>query len=75
MNDAQGHNRNGPGLSRRQFLKGSSAAAAAVTALGTPPYALADLENRSDSVGMGCHRPKTRSHRDHPLLKPVRRPA
>src|SRR5438128_2329774 len=53
MNDAQGHNRNGPGLSRRQFLKGSSAAAAAVTALGTPPYALADLENRSDSVGMG----------------------
>jgi len=33
MNDPKGHNKNGPGLSRREFLKGSGAAAAA-TALG-----------------------------------------
>ena len=33
MNDPRQHNKNGPGLSRRQFLKGSGAAAAA-TALG-----------------------------------------
>jgi xanthine dehydrogenase YagT iron-sulfur-binding subunit len=33
MNDPRTHNKNGPGLSRRQFLKGSGAAAAA-TAFG-----------------------------------------
>jgi xanthine dehydrogenase YagT iron-sulfur-binding subunit len=33
MNDPKGHNKNGPGLSRRAFLKGSGVAAAA-TALG-----------------------------------------
>ena len=36
MNDTQGHGKHGPGLSRRQFLKGSSLAAAA-TALGEAP--------------------------------------
>jgi xanthine dehydrogenase YagT iron-sulfur-binding subunit len=36
MNDAKGHNKHGPGLSRREFLKGSGAAAAA-TALATAP--------------------------------------
>src|SRR5207247_429220 len=41
MNDPQQHNKNGPGLSRRQFLKGSSAAAAA-TALAQAPLS-ADL--------------------------------
>jgi xanthine dehydrogenase YagT iron-sulfur-binding subunit len=35
MSDHQGHNKNGPGLSRRDFLKGSGAAAA--TALTTTP--------------------------------------
>src|SRR5258708_4939866 len=36
MKDSQGRNKNGPGLSRRQFLKGSSATAAA-TALANVP--------------------------------------
>jgi xanthine dehydrogenase YagT iron-sulfur-binding subunit len=36
MNDPRGHNKNGPGLSRREFLKGSGAAAA-TTALTTAP--------------------------------------
>src|SRR5687767_3720009 len=54
MNDAQGRNKNGPGLSRRQFLKGSGAAAAA-TALATaplPPEAEA-AEERSQTPAMG----------------------
>ena len=46
MNDPHEHNKNGPGLSRRQFLKGSSAAAA-VTALGQAPLS-ADL-NKDDA--------------------------
>jgi xanthine dehydrogenase YagT iron-sulfur-binding subunit len=36
MNDPQGHNKNGPGLSRRDFLRGSGVAAAA-SALATAP--------------------------------------
>ena len=36
MNDAQGHNTNGTGLSRRQFLKGSGVAAATTALTGTP---------------------------------------
>ena len=36
MNNARGHNKNGPGPSRREFLRGSGAAAAA-TALATAP--------------------------------------
>jgi xanthine dehydrogenase YagT iron-sulfur-binding subunit len=55
MNDAKGHNKNGPGLSRRQFLKGSGAAAAA-TALATAPVTALAAEEAADSgkvVGMG----------------------
>jgi xanthine dehydrogenase YagT iron-sulfur-binding subunit len=55
MNDARGHNKNGPGLSRRDFLKGSGAAAAA-TALATAPVtALAGAEAAESSkvIGMG----------------------
>ncbi|MFN4258413.1 MAG: (2Fe-2S)-binding protein [Gemmataceae bacterium] len=46
MNDQQGHNKNGPGLSRRQFLKGSGVAAAA-TALGQAPLPSAAAEQAS----------------------------
>jgi len=55
MNDPQGHNKNGPGLSRRQFLKGSGAAAAA-TALASPlPAALAEAAEKTTdkTVGIG----------------------
>jgi len=53
MYDSQGHNKNGPGLSRRQFLKGSGVAAA--TALtGAPAVALAGAdEQKAEVVGMG----------------------
>ncbi len=54
MKNAQERNKNGPGLSRRQFLKGTSASAAA-TALATTPLAhgapvKADAEG---AVGIG----------------------
>jgi xanthine dehydrogenase YagT iron-sulfur-binding subunit len=53
MNDSQGHNRNGPGLSRRDFLKGSGAAAAA-TALAPLPLTVADAAPaRSEVVAVG----------------------
>jgi xanthine dehydrogenase YagT iron-sulfur-binding subunit len=55
MNDAKGHNKNGPGLSRRDFLRGSGAAAAA-TALATAPVtALAGKEAAETGkvIGMG----------------------
>jgi xanthine dehydrogenase YagT iron-sulfur-binding subunit len=58
MNDPRGHNKNGPGVSRRQFLKGSGVAAAA-TALAQAPvgaaYAEAAVEDKkkADVVGMG----------------------
>jgi xanthine dehydrogenase YagT iron-sulfur-binding subunit len=55
MNDAKGRNKNGPGLSRRDFLKGSGAAAAA-TALATAPVtALTEAEAAESGkvVGMG----------------------
>ncbi|MCI0461291.1 MAG: (2Fe-2S)-binding protein [Gemmataceae bacterium] len=57
MNDPQGHNKNGPGgLSRRQFLKGSGAAAAA-SALGTAPLpplvAADDAADKAKATGMG----------------------
>jgi xanthine dehydrogenase YagT iron-sulfur-binding subunit len=42
MNDPQGRNKNGPGLSRRQFLKGSGVAAAATALAEAPIEALAD---------------------------------
>ena len=53
MNDSQGRNRNGPGLSRRDFLKGSGAAAAA-TALTQVPLPVADAAPaRSEVVAVG----------------------
>jgi xanthine dehydrogenase YagT iron-sulfur-binding subunit len=56
MNDPQGHNKNGPGgLSRRQFLKGSGAAAAA-TALSTaplPPLVAEQASDQAKATGMG----------------------
>ena len=54
MNDPQDQNRNGSGVSRRQFLKGSGAVAAA-TALGTSSLPAADPTSGegSKSLGMG----------------------
>jgi xanthine dehydrogenase YagT iron-sulfur-binding subunit len=55
MHDSQGHNKNGPGLSRRQFLKGSSLAAAA-SALATAPLPalpLAEDRTGAQTTGMG----------------------
>jgi xanthine dehydrogenase YagT iron-sulfur-binding subunit len=54
MNDPRGHNKNGPGLSRREFLKGSGAAAA-TTALTTAPLAALAPATADDAktVGMG----------------------
>ena len=56
MNDSQGHDKKGPGLSRRAFLKGSGLTAAA-TALGQAPLPVALAEERNEAkanvVGMG----------------------
>jgi xanthine dehydrogenase YagT iron-sulfur-binding subunit len=56
MNDAQGRSRNGPGLSRRDFLRGSGVAAAA-TALGeatlAPEVAFAAEEEKTEVVAIG----------------------
>ena len=56
MKDPQGHTPGGPGLSRRQFLKGSGTAAAA-TALATAPDALlppaAEAAQAPAAVGRG----------------------
>jgi len=53
MNDPRQHNKNGPGLSRRQFLKGTGAAAA-TTALATVPLrALAAADDAGKPVPMG----------------------
>jgi xanthine dehydrogenase YagT iron-sulfur-binding subunit len=53
MNNARGHNQNGPGPSRREFLKGSGAAAAA-TALATAPATALEAAAEGDKVvGMG----------------------
>jgi len=52
MKDSKIYNKNGPGLSRRQFLKGSGAAAA--TALAPlPTVVLADDADKGKPVGMG----------------------
>jgi xanthine dehydrogenase YagT iron-sulfur-binding subunit len=52
MNDSRGHN-SGPGLSRRQFLKGSGVAAAATALTGTPvPVAHAAVD-KPDTVAIG----------------------
>jgi xanthine dehydrogenase YagT iron-sulfur-binding subunit len=42
MNDTQGRNKNGPGLSRRDFLKGSGAGAAATALAQVPLGAIAE---------------------------------
>jgi xanthine dehydrogenase YagT iron-sulfur-binding subunit len=55
MKDPSGHNKNGPGLSRRQFLKGSGAAAAA-TALAQAPLpvlAAAEFADGEKVAGIG----------------------
>jgi xanthine dehydrogenase YagT iron-sulfur-binding subunit len=55
MNNGRGHNKNGPGPSRREFLRGSGVAAAA-TALATAPVtALAEeaVAGESKVTGMG----------------------
>jgi xanthine dehydrogenase YagT iron-sulfur-binding subunit len=58
MNDAQGHNKHGPGLSRRAFLKGSGVAAAASALAGQVPAALAaaadDKAEAPVAVGPGA---------------------
>jgi len=56
MNDPQGHNKNGPGLSRRQFLKGSSIAAATTALMAPVPSAFlaaADDKKAGETVAMG----------------------
>ena len=54
MNDTQGHNKNGPGISRRAFLKGSGVAAATTALTGTPIIpAAAAAEDKATVVGMG----------------------
>jgi xanthine dehydrogenase YagT iron-sulfur-binding subunit len=57
MKDTVGHNKNGPGVSRRDFLKGSgAAAAAAATALAPLPpaaEAFAPADSGKDPVAIG----------------------
>jgi xanthine dehydrogenase YagT iron-sulfur-binding subunit len=54
MNDREQRSRNGPGLSRRQFLQGSSAAAAALaTPLPTLVGKAAAEQDKGDVVGLG----------------------
>jgi xanthine dehydrogenase YagT iron-sulfur-binding subunit len=55
MNDPSGHNKNGPGLSRRDFLRGTGASAAA-TALAQAPlaaFAEAPVNSGAAATGMG----------------------
>jgi xanthine dehydrogenase YagT iron-sulfur-binding subunit len=51
MTDPQGRNKNGPGLSRRDFLKGSGAAAAATALAATPLPLLADAGKDGADAG------------------------
>jgi xanthine dehydrogenase YagT iron-sulfur-binding subunit len=55
MKDPQGRNKNGPGLSRRQFLKGSGAAAATTALATAPATALAGhaVEDAPGVTGIG----------------------
>ena len=55
MDDRPGHNKNGPGLSRRQFLKGSSltAAATAFTASPLPAFSPTADDKTDAPAGMG----------------------
>jgi xanthine dehydrogenase YagT iron-sulfur-binding subunit len=54
MNDPKGHNKNGPGISRRDFLRGSGVAAA-TTALATVPLPrlTAAAADEAETVQMG----------------------
>jgi xanthine dehydrogenase YagT iron-sulfur-binding subunit len=49
MNDPQGRNKNGPGLSRRDFLRGSGAAAAATALAAAPLAAVAEAADAGKS--------------------------
>jgi xanthine dehydrogenase YagT iron-sulfur-binding subunit len=54
MNDLQGRNKNGPGVSRRDFLRGSGVAAAATALAQTPlPLAEAAALAQGDVAGIG----------------------
>jgi xanthine dehydrogenase YagT iron-sulfur-binding subunit len=55
MNDPKGHNKNGPGLSRRDFLRGTGVSAAATAFANGPVSAFADDTSAEDAnvVGMG----------------------
>lgn len=55
MSDHQGHNKNGPGLSRRDFLRGSGAAAATALTTTPLPTGLAEEadDKKSDVVAIG----------------------
>jgi xanthine dehydrogenase YagT iron-sulfur-binding subunit len=55
MNDPRGRTTNGPGLSRRQFLKGSGAAAAATALAQAPVTALAEhaVDEKGDVTAIG----------------------
>src|SRR5438876_1589549 len=55
MKDPREQNKNGPGLSRRQFLKGTGAAAATSALATVPLQALAapDKDDAGKTVGMG----------------------
>jgi xanthine dehydrogenase YagT iron-sulfur-binding subunit len=64
MNNGQEHNKNGPGLSRRDFLRGSGAAAAATALAAAPAKALAeaDQSGRAATTGQGPRPVKIRLH-------------
>jgi xanthine dehydrogenase YagT iron-sulfur-binding subunit len=54
MNHSQGHNKNGPGLSRRAFLKGSGVAAAATALANAPLPAFGEEgQEKTEVAGMG----------------------
>lgn len=54
MNDRQGRNKNGPGMSRRQFLKGSGASAAATALASAPlPVLAEEADDKADVAGIG----------------------
>jgi xanthine dehydrogenase YagT iron-sulfur-binding subunit len=53
---SENHNKNGPGLSRRDFLRGSGAAAASVTALAQAPLAL-EAEERAPADAVPAQGP------------------
>jgi xanthine dehydrogenase YagT iron-sulfur-binding subunit len=56
MNDTQDRNKDGPGLSRREFLRGTGVTAAASAALGVPalPVVGAPIDDKAVAVGPGA---------------------